>query len=380
MIRRNFLLAFTGILLAMVFLTPVKKYIFYKENAKLSVPDYSGYNRFVLDEGVFQAQLSAGKKLPYKELIIPQGRLVSPHTPCILELPNGDLFTVWSSTMPWGSRRILCSSRLPYGAKKWTSPVNIKGSPTMDHKNPVLFLNRDDKLCLLWTMQRNYSKWYHQDMMQVSVSDDLGRTWGEWHDFGMPTGYLSRTHPTKLHNGWLILPIYLDWCTSSAITISKDGGLSWSKPKWILPFFGIQPTIVQNSDLSLFALTRSGMWPQRSWQVMSKDLGNTWRNYGLSEINNPGSALEMIKLKNGHVVLVFNNSKEGRSNLSLALSYDGGKTWPHIKAIEDKPDHVYAYPSMVQTQDGLIHVVYAYEDHQNIAHFVTNEEWIKSAY
>jgi predicted neuraminidase len=214
--------------------------------------------------------------------------------------------------------------------------------------------------------------------MKVRVSDDLGNTWGEANDIGTPVGYLSRTHPIKLHNEWLVLPIYMDWSASSAITISKDGGLTWGKPKWIMPFLGIEPTVIQRSDLSLFALMRSGTPPRRSWQVASKDLGRNWGDYNISEIDNPGSALEMIKLSNGHIVLAFNNSKKKRYNLSLALSYDGGKTWPHIRAIEDRDDHVNAYPSIIQDRYGLIHVVYAYDNHQNVAHFVTDERWIEN--
>lgn len=138
---------------------------------------------------------------------------------------------------------------------------------------------------------------------------------------------------------------------------------------------GIQPTVIQRSDLSLFALMRSGAWPRRSWQAVSVDLGHSWKNHRISGIKNPGSSLEMVKLHSGHVALIFNNSKTERSNLSLALSCDDGKTWPYIRIIEDKPGH--CYPSIIQDRFGLIHVIYSYNEQNSIAHFVTDEQWIK---
>jgi len=60
------------------------------------------------------------------------------------------------------------------------------------------------------------------------------------------------------------------------------------------------------------------------------------------------------------------------------LSYDEGKTWAHIKAIEDLPGGVYSYPSIIQDRYGLIHVLYSCDSQNSIAHFVTNEQWVRS--
>lgn len=375
---RNIFLTFTGLLLVAAFFTPFKELVHNQKSITSPILHHSVRDRSNAKQKTSSETPRSYAKLPYKELIIPQMRFVSVHTPCVVELPDGELFAVWSRTMSWGSRRYLWGSRLPVGAHKWTKPSIVQDSVTMDDKNPVLYLDSDKKLRLLWTVQQNYSKWNHQDIIKVKVSNDFGHTWEKSRDLGTPVGYLSRTHPVKLHNGWFILPIYMDSSASSAIVISKDGGLTWGKCEWILPFLGIEPAIIQKSDLSLFVIMRSGMWPRRSWQVISEDLGRTWKNHSISDVNNPGSALDMVKLRNGHIVLVFNNSKKNRYNLSLAISYDDGKTWSHIKTIENRDGHVYAYPSIIQDRNGLIHVVYAYDNHQNIAHFVTNEQWIES--
>ena len=317
-------------------------------------------------------------KLPSKELILPSGKLHSCHSPSIVELPDGTLFVVWYAQEPGDPDTDIWCARKPANTNKWTSPYVIADTPKMADKNPTLYLRQDGKLLLFWVVQKYTSKWYHGDTIHVKTSSDFGYTWDEGRAIGTPPGFLIRTNPVKLYDDSLVLPIYADWCNFSAVVISKDDGLTWGKPKWILPFLGIQPTIIQRSDSSLFTLMRTGAWPRQAWQAESKDNGNTWINQRVSSINNPNSSLEMATLRNGHIVLAFNDSKKYRYSFSLALSMDGGKTWPYVKMVECKNNHLYGYPDIIQDKQGLIHVIYSYDSETSIAHFVTDEEWIKS--
>lgn len=314
-------------------------------------------------------------KLPYKELVFPSGQIPSSHAPSIVELPDGELFAVWYAD--WRPKSVIWSSRRPVGAKKWTTPSIIHHTPGYANKNPVLYLGEDKRLWLFWADEKRW--WFKlvKDITRMKTSGDFGHTWGETSAVGKLSWFLPRTHPIRLQDGQTILPVYTDLCTSSAVAISKDDGVTWEGPKYIVFLFGIQPTIIQRSDLSLFALMRTGMWPRLSWQAISDDFGQSWKDHKLSSIRNPGFSLEMIKLKSGNVVLAFNDSKTDRSNLSLALSCDEGKTWPYVRMIECNPGHVYGYPSIIQDRHGLIHVVYSYDNRNSIAHFVTDEQWIK---
>ena len=316
-------------------------------------------------------------KLPYKELIFTPGQVPKSHAPSIVELPNGELFAVWYSATSWSSKGVIWGARRPTGAHKWTAPSIIHYTPECSNKNPVLYLGQDKKLWLFWTEERRLFFKINKDTPKMKTSRDFGYTWDEASSLGTISWFSTRTNPIRLNDGRIILPIYTDLSTSSAVAISKDGGLTWEGPKYLLFFFGIQPTIIQRSDLSLFALTRSGMWPRLSWQAVSYNLGQSWKNQRCSNIKNPGFSLEMIKLRSGNVVLAFNDSKIDRSSLSLALSCDEGKTWPYVKIIEYKAGHVYGYPSIMQDRNGLIHVVYSYDNRDSIAHFVTDELWIK---
>ena len=315
-------------------------------------------------------------KLPYKELIFTSGELPSSHAPSLVELPDGELFAVWYAPPSWADKGVIWGSRRPVGSHEWTKPLIIHSAEGYSNKNPVLYLDPDKKLWLFWSAEKRFLKKIVIDTLMVKTSKDYGRTWERSRRIGAPIGFLARTHPIRLQNGWVILPVYTDWNTSSAILISKDGCMTWELPRNIIFLFGIQPTIIERSDLSLFALMRSGMWPRQAWQAVSKNSGLSWIGQLISNVKNPGSSLEMIKLQNGHVVLVFNDSKTNLFNLSIAISCDDGRTWPHIKTIECRQDYRYCYPSIIQDTHGLIHVLYSYHNRQSIAHFVTNEEWI----
>ena len=311
-----------------------------------------------------------------EEFIFPPQLFANAHSPSIAESPDGELFAVWYATWnPPGS--IIWGSRKPAGAKKWMRPVIIHRDPKYPCKNPVLYLGDDKKLRLFWADEKKLLFKIIRDVLRMKVSEDFGRTWDEPRGKKVLSWFLPRTNPIRLNNGDLLLPVYTDLSTSSAVIISKDGGLTWKGPNYILFFLGIQPTIIQRSDSSLFALMRTGMWPRLSWQAVSNDSGRTWKNTKLSNVNNPGSSLEMIKLKSGNVVMVFHDTKKKRETLSIALSYDDGKTWAHTKPINSKDTGLNMYPSIIQDKEGLIHVVYASNNRTGITHFVTNEKWIE---
>jgi predicted neuraminidase len=333
------------------------------------------------------SQPPATQDPPYMELIFPMSQLACSHAPSIVELADGRLFATWYAQSPWGSdTAIWGSTKLP-GDNRWTAPRIVHDTPGLPDHNPILFIDGDKNLRMCWTVERNLSKmwlfWVLESnqsklrdiKMRVKVSKDLAKTWEKAEDLDIPPGFMSRTKPLQLSDGRFILPVYSDWNTSSAIVTSVDGGRTWERPSYILFLLGIQPTVIQRSDGSLFALMRSGAWPRRSWQAESFDLGRSWVNHRLSGVKNPGSSLEMVKLADGNVALAFNNSKKERSDFSVALSEDGGKTWPYVKVIEAKRG--YFYPSIIQDRRGLIHVVFSYNDQSDIAHFVADEDWLK---
>jgi predicted neuraminidase len=121
----------------------------------------------------------------------------------------------------------------------------------------------------------------------------------------------------------------------------------------------------------------------------------TWGNVGKCELPNPGSGIDAVKLANGHWALIFNNEKNSRATLSIAISEDEGRSWKQIRKLEDHKAGRYHYPAIIQGRDGLIHVIYstfiAPEDGdetakaknltlKGIKHATLNEAWIKAVH
>jgi predicted neuraminidase len=103
-------------------------------------------------------------------------------------------------------------------------------------------------------------------------------------------------------------------------------------------------------------------------------------------------------LRDGSLVIAFDNNSSGvtrdktgvsaRKPLSIALSQDGGETWPWVRDIEtgnpagqqkkvqDWTHEEYSYPSLLQDANGKINVAYTYS-REAIKVVRFDEEWIK---
>src|SRR5262249_37786627 len=108
------------------------------------------------------------------------------------------------------------------------------------------------------------------------------------------------------------------------------------KPDGIIrsPKGNIQPAVVQLSHDDLIAYCRrgGGYEPVTDGYIVrseSHDGGKTWSEGKDSAFPNPNAAIDFLKLQNGHLVLVYNDSMNDRTPLTVALSTDGDKTWPH---------------------------------------------------
>jgi len=114
-----------------------------------------------------------------------------------------------------------------------------------------------------------------------------------------------------------------------------------------------------------------------TYRSESRDGGRTWSAGRETEFPNPNSAVDFIKLKNGHLLLVYNDNNEGeRMPLTVAISTDKDQSYPHRRNIVNKPGDTAAYPSAIQTQDGKIHIVYTSHERTVIEHAVFDESAI----
>jgi len=185
------------------------------------------------------------------------------------------------------------------------------------------------------------------------------------HDAGKrQTGWITRTHPRVLSCGRLLLPLYSDGFNVSLVALSDDRGTTWWASKPIVGLGNVQPSLVQrkNGDIMVFMRDNGGP-PNRIQTSVSRDRGETWTLARDITIPNPGSSVEVIALKSGAWLLVGNDTEEGRHQLAAYLSFDEGTTWQFKEYLEKTTpgEGKYSYPSVLQTDDGSIHVTYSYK-------------------
>jgi alpha-L-rhamnosidase len=109
-------------------------------------------------------------------------------------------------------------------------------------------------------------------------------------------------------------------------------------------------------------------------QSWSNDGGKTWSTMTATTLPNNNSGIDAITLKDGRQLLVYNhvrpNEEDGwgqRSPLNVAISEDG-TNWSAALVLEDAPGE-YSYPSVMQTKDGLVHIVYTWK-RERVKHVV----------
>ena len=124
------------------------------------------------------------------------------------------------------------------------------------------------------------------------------------------------------------------------------------------------------------AITRAAR--TAGWCTESRDGGRTWSEGTDSALPNPNAAVDFLRLKSGHHLLVYNHSFTNRTPLSAALSLDGAKTFSRRIDLESNPTGDFGYPTVLQTRDGKIHVLYTSDERTVVRRLVLTEEELTS--
>jgi alpha-L-rhamnosidase len=82
----------------------------------------------------------------------------------------------------------------------------------------------------------------------------------------------------------------------------------------------------------------------------------------------------LLCLQNESLVLAFNNSRQQRTPLCVALA-EKGEVWQWQRTLEDE-EAEFSYPTLLQTDDGFIHLVYTYR-RENIHYACFTETWLR---
>ena len=119
----------------------------------------------------------------------------------------------------------------------------------------------------------------------------------------------------------------------------------------------MEPRIVETAPDRLFCLfrTKGGYL----YQTVSEDGGETWSASVPSPLPAPESMAQMIRLRSGNLLVVWNNvsstTQQPRHPLAAVLSKDGGRTWGAAKVIADETgSHQLSNHGLIQLDDGRV--------------------------
>jgi predicted neuraminidase len=354
------------------------------------------------------------------------------HSSSIVETPNGDLLVCWfhGSGERTADDVLIRGARWSRAKRSWSQPFTIADTPGFPETNPVLFVDRRKRLFFFWPLIIAH-RW-ETALMKYRVSTDFEQTDGPpaWafqdnivlvpknivpktkafvsaetdgnpqlatsgarlveraeDEYFSRMGWFTRTHPLELPSGRLLVPMYSDGYSFGIMAISDDGGVTWKGSEPIVGRGGVQPSVVRKNDGTLVAYLRdNGPAPKRALMSESTDDGESWTTARDSDILNPGSSVEVVRLRNGHWIMVYNDLERGRYSLVAAISNDEGKTWTARRHLEGRPDNEapnqYHYPSVIQSPDDAIHVTYSYftAAGKSIKHARFNEEWVRAGH
>jgi predicted neuraminidase len=306
-----------------------------------------------------------------KQFIFTTAPFTSAHASTIVELRNGDLLAAWfggtaegaPDVAIWASRRI---------AGQWSTPYLLVREPNIACWNPVLFHSADGKLWLYYKFGPSARTWTGARL----VSNDEAHSWSQ--PDHLPAGLLGpiKDKPLILHDGTIVSGTSVESYSSWAAWIdrSTDNGKTWTKIGPITAPFQppqqtqpnqpervsgiIQPAIVPLGKNHLRLFARSTSVIGRICVADSFDDGLTWTQAHPTDLPNPNSGIDAVGLRDGRIVLIYNNSTKDRTPLNLAVSSDG----EHFKifaTLEDQPGE-YSYPAIIQARNGEIDVTYTW--------------------
>lgn len=306
------------------------------------------------------------------EFIYEKAPYPSCHSVTIVEATNGDLVSAWFG----GSHErhpdvCIYSAIKPKGSDKWGEAIKVADGVMPDGTrfptwNPVLYQIPGGDLMLFYKIGPKPSEWWGV----YRTSSDGGKTWSDKID--MPSkDFLGpiKNKPVLLSNGTLLLPSSTEgngWHLRMEST--PDFGKTWVMGDTISrgkqKINAIQPSILFHKDGSIQAIGRTKN--RAIFSTFSKDNGKTWSDLELIGLPNNNSGTDAVTLKNGKHLLVYNHvlppgneAKGPRTPLNLSIS-DDGINWKATLVLEDSKISQYSYPSMIQSSDGMVHIVYTW--------------------
>lgn len=327
------------------------------------------------------------------------------HASNLFILKDGDLLCTWFSGSNEGRSDIkIVISQYSITDGIWGKPKYITSDNTRSEQNPILYRNTDGNIWLLYTSQDGIHQ--NSSIVKYAVSRDEGQTWSDSEILFNTPGSFIRNPPVILGDKTIILPAYYSIKSEnglfgddySVVKISNDHGQSWIEHKIENSEGLVHPSLV-NLGGNLVVLFRSRK-ADYIYTSISYNLGESWTSPKPIDLPNNNSSIQSKKIGQKSILIAYNDvnaltnppdknmppwfdekdlKKAGvdihrqtdiiwgtiRNPLSLSISHDGGENWKHLlkvqESIEEDGKDEYSYPSIIETENGDIHITYTFQ-------------------
>ena len=314
------------------------------------------------------------------------------HSPTLTETANGDLLLVWFGGTGEGRPSVgLYQSSYRPQVGVWTRPRLVTDRDQTQAEldryvftigNPALWTAPEGNLYLFYVT--SWLAGWSGSSVNLKISSDHGNTWTPAERLvASPffnSGTLVRNTPFPYSDGTIGVPAYheLLGVFPEILRVSRQG-FALGKVRIDHGKRSLQPSIIALDDKRALALLRprpSEERPARVLRAETTDAGRSWSQPTPLDLLNPGSSVVGLRLSDGSILAATNSSATSRNNLSLARSLDSGASWNVVTAIEhSEQGQQFAYPTLLQTTDGRIHLAYAW-NYARIKHVEFNTAWL----
>lgn len=325
-----------------------------------------------------------------KELVFEENKyFLSCHASTITVLSNGNILAAWFAGSVEGADDVaIWGSCRNNGA--WSTPKKLADDIGQPNWNPVLCTLDNATVMLFYKVGRNISEWY----TKLIISEDNGNTWSEPIELvnGDKSGGRGpvRNKVIKLLNGNILAPTSTEkgiW--KCMVDIYDHKSKTWAKSTEIqienLDYENIQ-SIKSNIAVSEQSFKGKGIIQPTLWESEpnvvhmmmrstegniyrsdSYDGGRTWSDAYATTLPNNNSGIDVAKLQDGTLVLVYNPVGINwgvRTPIIASVSRDNGITWGEDFTL-DEGEGEYSYPAII-TNNNEIFITYTF-DRKSIA-------------
>ncbi|MBS0260328.1 MAG: exo-alpha-sialidase [Planctomycetes bacterium] len=290
----------------------------------------------------------------------------------VIELRDGRLLLIYMEFSGDGSdfaKTRFVAQESADGGRTWARHRVITETAPNDLNvySPNLIRGQDGSVLLLFMRQHRPGELTNH----VWKSTDEGQTFTPLAEF-VPRQDLALCNATvkRLASGRLLLPASPPAPGKPAATgpyvatalYSDDDGAHWkvSPSPIALPLRGaMEPHVEQTAEGRILMVMRNQLGKLHLSE--STDDGATWSEARATELTSPESCPELTRMPgSADLLLIWNNSYDPqfrshygkRSPLTAAISRDHGKTWQHVRNIEDDPRRAFSNPGCRFTKNG----------------------------